>query len=218
MHRQVGVHLDDAAVAALVPVVATPGFVTDELDLEPLAGGQRDSLSRLAPALGDGRVEHRPEAVSRHDELLAESVEPVGKRPVAWHQRLELRDRVGEVRLGMGGRHRVVERGRLLVEREATTGELFDPRHDGAHLSAQEHEARLTIGISCGFSVEVGPQALAAFEQDVERHPRGGRFVAPRRRSIVRVDIGRIVLADGQHETDVAFGDGLHHAGALADA
>ncbi len=53
-HRQVGVDLDEALVAALVPVVGAPRLVLDVGHGEGLARRQGDVRKRPAPALGDG--------------------------------------------------------------------------------------------------------------------------------------------------------------------
>ena len=44
--RQIGVDLNQAAIVALIPVVAAPGLVGDVLDREALVRRQRDVLER----------------------------------------------------------------------------------------------------------------------------------------------------------------------------
>ena len=116
--RQVGVDLDQTAEVALIPVVAAPRLVSHVLDGEALTDGQLDVFQRPPPALGDGRLEHLVEPVRGNDEVVAERRIPVGKRALPRERPCEPGQRLLEVRLGMAGRDRVVERAGLIVERE----------------------------------------------------------------------------------------------------
>src|SRR5437762_14068134 len=83
--RQVGVHLDDAAIISLVPVVAAPALLRHVLDGEALARWKLDVLQRAAPAPIDGGLEHAVQPIGRDDELFAEllvALDEGGLRPL----------------------------------------------------------------------------------------------------------------------------------------
>ena len=101
--RQIGIDLDEAAVVALVPVVATPRLAGHVLDLEAL----RRPAARHAPACGCGtprwRGEHSDRAGRRDDELLAEGVVAIDQRDRLLAALLELARAPREVVLGCVG-------------------------------------------------------------------------------------------------------------------
>src|SRR6478672_7985622 len=80
VNREVGVHLDQAAKASLIPVVAAPGFVRDVFDREPLISGEPDVLDRLFPARPYGALENAIEPVARHDEPSPERLVAIDER------------------------------------------------------------------------------------------------------------------------------------------
>ena len=72
--RQIGVDLNQAAVIALIPVVAAPRFVCDVFDGECFVGGSWTCASVRRAAFGDRPVEDARQPVRRDDELLPERV------------------------------------------------------------------------------------------------------------------------------------------------
>ena len=84
--RQVGVHLDHAAVVA-VPVVAAPRLAGHVLDREALRRGQLHVGHRPAPALGDRELEDLAETVARDDELFSEGFNTIDERTLPGSRR-----------------------------------------------------------------------------------------------------------------------------------
>ena len=81
--RQIGVDLDEAAIIALIIIVAGPALAGDEFQRECLALRQRNVLDGAAAAFGDGGAHHRIQPVVRDDERVLEGVHAIGERSVA---------------------------------------------------------------------------------------------------------------------------------------
>ena len=114
--REVGVDLDEAVEAALVPVVATPGFVGDVLDLETLVRREVDVEAGLLASLLDRGAEDGVELVDGNDELVAEGLVAGDEAPLAGQEGLELIEDGLEVLVGVRRSDGVVEGERFLVE------------------------------------------------------------------------------------------------------
>src|SRR5438093_13060380 len=82
VNRQIGVDLNHAPVAALIPVVAAPGLVRDVLDGERLHRRKADVGERPGAAFGDGAIEYAREAIARNNEVPAERFVALTRR--AW--------------------------------------------------------------------------------------------------------------------------------------
>ena len=136
--RQIGIDLDQAAEVALVPVVAAPRLVGDVLDGEVLAGRQRDVRQRALAARADRRLEHRVELLARNHERAAPRVVPLDQRSGSREALFETIEDGLEVRIRIGGRDRVVERLRLVVERQVLALE---------HAHARAHRGELLFEI-----------------------------------------------------------------------
>src|SRR5207302_4841620 len=78
--REVRVHLNEAAVSALIPVVAAPRLVPHVLDREALLWRQLHVPQRAPAPLGDRAIEHRRHAVGWDHEPLTERLVAIGER------------------------------------------------------------------------------------------------------------------------------------------
>src|SRR5712671_3628403 len=87
--RQIRVDLDQAAVVALIPVVAAPRLVRDVLDREGLGGWQLDVRQRAATPLGNRTLEHAGNTVVRDDEPLAKGFIAAGQWALPRQQSLD---------------------------------------------------------------------------------------------------------------------------------
>jgi hypothetical protein len=135
--RQVGVDLNQAAVVALIPVVAAPRFLRHVLDGECFVGRETHVRERPAAAFGNRQIEDARQPVRRDDELLPVDVEALDQRTTAREKPRELFERRREKRLGVDGRHRVVERLRFFVEAELRALEHAQPRPQRFELAAE---------------------------------------------------------------------------------
>src|SRR5688572_24503075 len=101
VNRQVGVDLNEAAVAALVVVVTAPRLVRDVFDGEALAFRQPNVLQSTAAALTDRRVEHTTELIGRDHKTRSEPVVALDERAAAGERPVELVNRLLEIGFGM---------------------------------------------------------------------------------------------------------------------
>src|SRR5207244_1628491 len=123
--RQIGIDLNQTAVAALIPVVSAPRLVVHVLDGEALAVRQRHVRERARAATLDRLPEYGFELLARDDELLPIGFVALRDRAAARQRRVEITQQRLKVLLGMVRRDRVVERFRFLVERELPALEDF---------------------------------------------------------------------------------------------
>ncbi len=159
----------------------------------------------------DGRPEHAIEPVRHYDELALERLVPLRDRTTAREPRIEVRQRPGEVVLAVCRGHGVVERARLLVEREALAREHPQTSVHCTQLSQQvvpaEDIHRVRRCRRSGNAVNQPRGFVAQFADGSRRTAgRGSPFL----RAVVGVDVVWIVLPDGEHQPDVRLGEGIH--------
>ena len=211
--REIGVDLNEAAVIALIPVVAAPALVGDVLDGEAFARRQRDVLERPAAARVDGRREDRIEAILRDDEARAELVVAIDHRSPSRQHPVELRQHLREIRLRVRRRHRVVQLLRLLVELQ------FRP-HEHRHTCAQRFKLPRQVLMSklrhlvgadrrlCGGNV---PREHRSARRNLgERELLRFRIRPPFGGAVVGIHVVGVVLPDGEHEPHVPLGKLIH--------
>ena len=143
---------------------------------------------------------------------------PAAKLLVAGEQRsiarellVELVEDLLEVRLGQRRRHRVVERARLLVERQALAVEHADAGRDRGELPLQVVAAQpLHLIRRLRDGVDRAEQRLRLRRQLGEGRLARFRLLLPLRRTVVGIDVVGVVLAERQHQLHIAFGDVVH--------
>ncbi len=114
---KIGVDLDEAPAASLVPVVRPPRRAGDVRDGERFVVGQFETLLRPPARLRDRGREDGIEPLPRNDEALPEPLDAIEERPLAGrHDRFETGDRLETLRLVVRRRLGVVDGPRLLVE------------------------------------------------------------------------------------------------------
>lgn len=186
--RQIGVDLDQALVAALVPVVGTPRLALHELDAEVLAG-ELDQRRGPPPRLGQCRVHHGPELVRGDLHLRPAPAHAAGGRPRRGLA-LSAEARTRAASIFSAARH-VVELARGLLtassrspdsrRRNASTAtSCFRAPPLGLRLAAHPLQQHARLG------QQIGKRARLAL--------RGLLF--PFRRAVVRVDVRFVVAAD----------------------
>src|SRR5687768_18217541 len=139
--RQVCVDLNQTLVVPLIPVVAAPRLVSDELELELFSLRQRNVLESSRLALGNRRAENSVELRRWNHELTSVALEPLAHRSCSRKHHAERIDDVLEVRFGMRWCDCVVQCLRFFVERELLTLKHRDSR-------GQRSELRLEIRVA----------------------------------------------------------------------
>jgi hypothetical protein len=208
---QIGVDLDDAAEAALVPVVRAPRLAGDVLDGELLVRRQRDMCLRSRAAFADRCGEDGVKLLARNDELLPEVLVPLDERARTGKSPIELGYQVGEVRFGKRGRRGVVQYAGFLVE--LGTFAVHD-----SHPHAERGELTIEVLVAQPFKldgrlrdlrerrVRLACPPLNVVERRLRRF--GGR--SPLGRAVIGVHVIGVVLAEGEDQLYVLFGDGIH--------
>ncbi len=211
--RQVRVDLDQAAIAALVPVVTAPWLVLHVFHGKGLAVRQAHVCQRAGAALGDGPIEDARQPIGRDDKLLAVRVVALHERSAAGKQPADFIERGLIVRVGMRRRDGVVQGLRLLIEGQP--GSLQHPHTCPERLElppqvvvSQDEERIAPVGVR-----EIGdrPNQLRGVAIDLGERPLEPLGVGfPLGGPEKRVDIVRIVLPDGQHQLHVLLSDRIH--------
>lgn len=204
---EVRVDLDQAPVAALVPVVGGPGLTVHVLEREALLGGEGDARARPVAAGGDGGAEGLVQAVARDDEGLAERLVPLRERPLAREQTLKARMHLAELGLRDARRDGVVERLGLLVEAHLPARDEVHPGQERVELAAEHAAARARQGVflTRGDAVQLLPQLGAAPAQVGERPLRLRGRGLPVVRAVVGVHGRGVVLSHGEHQLHVVL-------------
>ena len=174
-----------------------------------LVSGQLDVRERPLAARLDGRLEDRVELVARDHELPRERRRSASTSGPVPGKRFSSSSSIGlEVRLRIRRRDGVVERLRLLVERQPLAFE-----HPHARGERGRAASRGTGGASGSISsppggtfVRARAASVCALARDrVERQlARGSASFFQSGWTVVGVDVVRVVLAHGQHELHVA--------------
>ncbi len=213
--REVEVHLDQAPVPALVPVVGVPGGARHVLEVEPLALRQREVRRGACPAFGDRGPEHGVHPLGGNPGPAAEAGVPGRERAGPREERIEPGEERVEVRLREPRHLDAVEEPRLVVE-----GEALAPEHP----RAADHRAELGAEVAVPHPVErvgVGRNAVAqhggeGFRRGADgRHFQRGR-VGPRLQRVgpvVGVHEVRVMPPEAEHQLHVPHGHRVERRG-----
>src|SRR5688572_19079322 len=87
--RQIDIHLNQAAVISLIPVVTAPRLSSDVLDLERFPLRQRRMFHGPLAASPNGCLKHGIEFVRRNDELPPVRLVALDGGPCSWKQFVE---------------------------------------------------------------------------------------------------------------------------------
>src|SRR5262249_52312532 len=100
--------LNQAAVAALIPVVAAPRFVCHILDREFFLVWKRHVLERALAASLDGALKDRIELLAWDDERSPERFVPFNERAVPRESLVKAVEDLLKMRVGIGWRNSVI--------------------------------------------------------------------------------------------------------------
>ena len=213
--RQVGVDLDDAAVVALIPVVAAPRLVVHVLQRERLAVGQCDVRMGAFAAGGDRRTEHPVHALGRDHERCAKSLVPLRQGATPRQRGVEGAEEPIEIGSVVRRGHGVVQGGRLFVEGHALAGTNCGPHVQGARLCAQRAQPPVDLHVVGGHRPCVERATQRGDVPAHRRERRGGlRDLAPQPfGSVVRIHRIRIVDTERQHQSHVVTCETVNRVG-----
>ena len=212
---EVEVHLDQAVVVPLVPVVGVPGGALHVFEVEALTGRQRHVGQRARAARGDRGLEHGVDLRCRDRHAVAKALVALGQRCAAGQQAVEPREQRVEVRVAVARRGRVVQRLRLLVEAQPLAAQHPRPRRHGAELHAEVAMAEADQRVSIGrYAVAQDRDQGLGGGPDL-RHAQGLRR---RRRlervgAVVGIDVCRVVRPQSKAEDHVPSGHRIEAAG-----
>ena len=212
---QIRVHLDQAEGLALVPVVARPRLVVDELQGEGLVGRQGHVALGARLALGDGGPHHRLQPFLGNDIPGAEGGDSVGQGTFARNQGVDARqDRIIARQGAQFGPH--PEQGLSLVgEVRLLSLQHPQPRRGGRDVGQQIGPPLPAVGVQTRFRKSFQPPgqgdgALGQLGQGARI--RLGRL-GPFGRAVIGVDIARLALADLQRQGHIVPRDGVQAVG-----
>ena len=120
--------------------------------------------------------------------------------------------------LRVHGRDRVVERTRLLVEREKLSAEHGDPGGESLELPREIGTAQAEHFVGgLRKCLQPGDQAGRLRRDLRQRALRRVGLALPLGRSVKRVDVVLVVRSDGEHQLDVPLRNGVHLPETIGD-
>ena len=200
--REVDVDGDPAAQVAEVGAVRPPGLVAHDLEDDSFAGRQLDQVARPRARLLDDRRDRALDLLGGHEHRVSPALVPLGQRPIAGEQLLELLVRGCEDGFVGVGRPHAVAALHLVGVRAGLACQRAGVGAQADHLVAQPAvlelvEQRFCSGDEC-----------SRFDRRLRVD--GGRQL---RRAVVGVDDPFDVPAELQPQPEVALGSGLGHHG-----
>src|SRR5439155_5187720 len=116
---QIGIHLDDAAIITLVPIVTAPWFIGDVFDAEIFARGQFDVRERAFATRLDGELKNRVQLFLGNHERLPPTLVTLQERSLTWKFRLKLDQDLLKVSFRKSGCNGVIKNLRFFIELQA---------------------------------------------------------------------------------------------------
>src|SRR5207248_9502975 len=201
VNRQIGVHLNHAAIITLVPVVATPWLVSDVFDRETFVRRQFHMRKGAGPAFLDCELKYSIEFLLRNHEWFARSFVTLPERSCPRNPRFDLIEDILKMRLRERRRDRVVKAARFFVEVR-----VFALRHSNACLKRRQLSPQIFVAKPARLIhrhrnlFQRGTQLHRLASDGMERLllllPRG----FPVRRPLNAVPVTWIMLAPGEAE------------------
>ena len=211
VNRQIGIHLDQASIVALIPVVAAPRLVGDVFDGEAFVRRKRHVLQGSLTARRDRGLKYRVELLARNHERPPPGVVARGQRALSREPLVQRIEDLLKVRRGVCRGDCVVERFGLLVEGQALAFDDADARVERGELTVEILMSEAAQLVSACHQLREFCTHVASLRRDrVEVSLARVGVALPLCGAVVGVDVVLVVLTECEDRFDVPLGEPIH--------